>query len=68
MPLQLLTTPRLAPSRFPSSSPQPAFAPVCILGLTSHGLEYPLGRFGSALLARSSPSFSCCSSLLAGRA
>ena len=40
--------------------------PVYILGMTSHGMEYPFGQFGSAVLAVSPPSFLCPSSLLAG--
>ena len=40
--------------------------PVYILGMTSHGMEYPFGQFGSAVLAVSPPNFLCPSSLLAG--
>ena len=36
--------------------------------LTSYGMEYPFGQFGSAVLAVSPPSFLCPSNLLAGRA
>lgn len=36
--------------------------------MTSYGIEYPFGQFGSAVLAVSPPSFLCTSSLLAGRA
>ena len=40
--------------------------PVYILGMTSHGMEYPFGQFGSAALAVSPPNFLCPSSFLAG--
>ena len=40
--------------------------PVYILGMMSYGMEYSFGRFGSAVLAVSPPSFLCPSSLLAG--
>ena len=39
--------------------------PVYILGMMSHGTEYPFGQFGSAILAVSPPNFLCSSSLLA---
>ena len=42
------------------------FAPVYVLGLTSYGMEYSFGQFGSAVLAVSPPSFLGLSSLLAG--
>ena len=47
-------------------SPQANSPPVYILDMTSHGMEYPFGQFGSAALAVSPPSFLCPSSLLAG--
>ena len=40
--------------------------PVYILGMTSHGTEYPFGQFGSAVLAVSPPNFLFLSSLPAG--
>ena len=48
--------------RFPPA-PHP---PVYILDMTSHGMEYPIGHFGSAALAVSPPNFLRPSSLLAG--
>ena len=48
--------------RFPTTP----LAPVYILDMTSHGMEYPVGQFGSAVLAVSPPKFLCPSSLLAG--
>ena len=49
------------------TSPLPGqLPPVYILGMTSHGMEYPLGQFGSAALAVSPPNILCPSSLLAG--
>ena len=47
-------------------SPPGQLPPVYILGMTSHGVEYPFGQFGSAVLAVSPPNFLCPSSLLAG--
>ena len=47
---------QLVPER---RSPLP---PVYILGMMSHGMEYPFGQFGSAVLAVSPPAL-----LLAGR-
>ena len=40
--------------------------PVYILGMMIHGMGYPFGQFGSAVLAVSPPNFLCPSSLLAG--
>ena len=48
------------------SAPLSQLHPVYILGMTSCGMEYPFGQFGSAVLAVSPPSFLCSSSLLAG--
>ena len=45
--------------------PPPAF-PVPILDGTSHGMEYPVGQFGSGALAVSCANFLCPSSFLAG--
>ena len=47
-------------------SHQGQLPPVYILGMTSHGMEYPVGQFGSGLLAVHPPNFFCPSSLLAG--
>ena len=47
--------------RIPAPTP-----PVYILAVTSHGMEYPFGHFGSAALAVSPPNFLCPSSLLTG--
>ena len=38
--------------------PPPPFPPVYILDVTSHGMEYPTGQFGSVALAVSPPAFS----------
>ena len=46
--------------------PPPPLPPVSILDVVSHGMEYPVGQFGSAALAVSPPNFLCPSSLLAG--
>ena len=46
--------------------PKQRSPPVYILDMTSHGLEYSFGWFGSAVLAVSPPEFLCPSSLLAG--
>ena len=40
--------------------------PVYVLGMMSHGMEYPVGQFGSAVLAVLPPSFLYPSSFLAG--
>ena len=40
--------------------------PVYILGMTSHGMENPIGQFGSAALAVSPPNSLCPSGLIAG--
>ena len=45
--------------------PCPHF-PVPILDGTSHGMEYTVGQFGSAVLAVSCANFLCPSSFLAG--
>ena len=47
------------------SLPAPLFL-IYILGMTSHGMEYPFGQLGSAVLAVSPHNFLCPSSLLAG--
>ena len=47
-------------------TPPSQFLPVYRLGMTSYGMEYSFGQFGSAVLAVSPPSFLCPSSLLAG--
>ena len=57
------TDTQLVPKRQLLPAPHP---PAHILGMTSHGREYPFGHFGSAALAVSSPNFLCPSSLLAG--
>ena len=44
--------------------PHPVLSPSTM----SHGMEHPLGQWGSAVAAVSPPSFSCTPSLLAGRA
>jgi len=44
------------PSLFPSSNPWPT-PPVYVLSMTSYGIIYPFGQFGSAVLAVSPPSF-----------
>ena len=54
---QLLSEQRSLPAQLP---------PVYILDMTSHGMEYPFGQFGSGALAVSPPKFLCPSSLLAG--
>ena len=46
--------------------PLPPLPPVYILGMTSHGMEYPFGQFGSAALVVSCANFLCPSSFLAG--
>ena len=61
----LLTDAQLVPKQQFPPTPLP---PVYILDVTSHGLEYPFGQFGSAVLAVCPPNFLCPSSLLAGRA
>ena len=48
------------------SAPPSQLLPVYILGMTSYGMEYPFGQFGSAVLAVSPPNFLCPSSLLTG--
>ena len=50
----LLTNAQLVPEQqsLPGQLP-----PVYILGMTSHGMEYPIGQFGSAVLAVSPHSF-----------
>ena len=40
--------------------------PVHMLGMTSHGMEYLVGHFGSGALAVSCANFLCPSSFLAG--
>ena len=45
--------------------PHPQF-PVPILDGTSHGMEYPVGQFGSGALAVSCANFLCPSSFLVG--
>ena len=46
--------------------PPPPLPPVYILDMTSQGVEYPFGHFGSAALAVSPSNFLCPSSFLAG--
>uniref|UniRef100_A0A8B9M0B1 Bromodomain and WD repeat domain containing 1 n=1 Tax=Accipiter nisus TaxID=211598 RepID=A0A8B9M0B1_9AVES len=59
----LPTDSQLVPEqRFPPA-PLP---PVYILDMTSHGMEYSFGQFGSAALAGCPPKLSCSCSLLAG--
>ena len=41
------------------STPPSQLPPVYILGMTSYGMEYPFGQFGSAVLAVSPPRFLC---------
>ena len=43
-------------------------SPVCMLSMTSYGMEYPFSQFGWAVLAVPPPSFLHISSVLAGRA
>ena len=42
--------------------------PVHMLSMTSYGIEYPFGQYGSAIQAVSPPTSLCTSSLFAGRA
>ena len=63
---QLLTTCRPTPSQSLSSDPPTPTPPVSILDVTSHGMEYPVGQFGSGALAVSCANFLCPSSSLAG--
>ena len=59
-----LTDAQLVPeqrSPFPGQLP-----PVYTLDMTSHGMEYPFGQFGSASLAVFPPNFLCPRALLAG--
>ena len=56
------------PSLSPSSRPPtPASHPYILFSMTSDGMEYPFGQFGSAVLGLSPPSSCCTPSLLAGR-
>lgn len=41
-----------------SLPPRPTPPPVSTLSMMSYGMEYPFGKFGSAALAVSPPSFS----------
>ena len=59
-----LTDAQLVPEQ--RSAPPSQLPPVYILGMSSYGMEYPSGQFGSALLAVSPPNLLCPSSLLAG--
>ena len=59
-----LTNAQLVPEQ--QSAPPGQLPPVYILAMTSHGMEYAFGQFGSAVLAVSSPNFLCPPSLLAG--
>ena len=59
----LLTNTQLVPEWRSLPAPLP---PVYILGMTSHGMEYSFGQFGSAVLAVSPPNSLCPSSLLTG--
>ena len=54
---------QLVPEQQSPSHPLP---PVYILGMTSHGMEYPVGQFGSGALAVSCAKFLCPSSFLTG--
>lgn len=47
--------------------PTPASHPYILFSMTSDGMEYPFGQFGSAVLGLSPPSSCCTPSLLAGR-
>ena len=58
------TDAQLVPKQW--SSLQPHSPPVYILDMTSHGVEYPVGQFGSAALAVSCANVLCPSSLLTG--
>ena len=60
----LLTDAQSVPEQ--RSTPPSQLPPVYILGMTSYGMEYSFGQFGSAVLAVSPPNFLCPSSLLAG--
>ena len=59
-----LTDAQLVPEQRSASPSQ--LPSVYTLGMTSYGMEYSFGQFGSAVLAVSPPSFLCPSSLLAG--
>ena len=61
---RLPTDAQLAPKQL--SAPPGQLPPVYILGMMSHGMEYPFCQFGSAVLAVSPPNSLCPSSLLAG--
>ena len=54
------------PVSLQAAIPPSPFPPVSILDVTSHGLEYPIGQFGSAALAVCRANFLCLSTLLAG--
>ena len=56
----LPTNAQLVPERRSLLAP---LSPVYILGMTSHGMEYPFGQFGSPVLAVSPPNFLCTSKL-----
>ena len=43
------------------SLPPGQLPPAYMLSMTSYGMEYPFGHFGSAVLAVSPPSFLCTS-------
>ena len=60
----LPTDAQLVPEQ--QSTPPGQLPPVYTLSMTSYGMEYPFGQFGSAVLAVSLPNFLCPSSLLAG--
>lgn len=49
------------------ASPRAAGPPYILFSMTSDGMEYPFGQFGSAVLGLSPPSSCCTPSLLASR-
>ena len=61
-----LTDAQLVPKQQSTPPPPGQLPSVYILGMTSHGMEYPFGQFGSAVPAVSPPNSLCPSSLLAG--
>jgi len=62
----MLTNAQPDPKQWPL--PPGQLLPFYRFRMASHGVEYPFGQFGPAVLAVSPPSFLCTPSLLAGRA
>uniref|UniRef100_A0A672TUX7 Dipeptidase n=1 Tax=Strigops habroptila TaxID=2489341 RepID=A0A672TUX7_STRHB len=52
--------------KMPSCTPFLLLSQLCMLNMTSYGMEYPLGQLGSAVLAVSPPRFFCTPSLIFG--